>query len=62
VFAGLAGLVGSLVAAALGDWLLPFVYNIGINGFRTSVLGWLFLGGLVALEQIARRTTAPVKP
>jgi O-antigen ligase len=53
----LAGLVGCLVAAALGDWLLPFVYNVGINGFRASVLGWLFLGGLVALEQMARPAT-----
>jgi hypothetical protein len=38
----------------LGDWVLPFVYNIGLAGFRASVLGWLFLGGLVSLEQIAR--------
>jgi hypothetical protein len=30
---------------------LPFVYNIGIAGFRASMLAWLFLGGLVALEQ-----------
>ena len=48
----LAGLAACLVASALGDWLLPFVYNLGINGFRASILGWLFLGGLVALEQI----------
>ncbi len=51
----LAGLVGTLVAGMLGDWFLPFVYNIGIAGFRASVLGWLFLGGLVALEEMARR-------
>jgi O-antigen ligase len=57
----LAGLVGCLVAAALGDWLLPFVYNIDINGFRASVLGWLFMGGLVALEQMAR-AAAPAQP
>jgi|SRR5579859_5137510 len=50
----LAGLAACLVTAALGDWFLPFVYNIGINGFRASVIGWLFLGGLVALEQMAR--------
>ena len=62
LFACLAGLLGSLVAAALGDWLLPFVYNIGINGFRASVLAWLFLGGVVALEQIARQKTAPALP
>lgn len=44
VNACLAGLAGSLAAAMLGDWFLPFVYNIGIAGFRASVLGWLFLG------------------
>ena len=39
---------------ALGDWFLPFVYNIGIAGFRASVLGWLFLGGLLAMEGVGR--------
>lgn len=45
----LAGLAGMLVAGFLGDWLLPFVYNIGLSGFRASVLGWIFLGGMVVL-------------
>ena len=58
VHAAMAGLAGMLLAGFLGDWLLPFVYNIGITGFRASVLGWLFLGGLVALEQIATRRAA----
>jgi hypothetical protein len=35
----------------LGDWVLPFVYNIGLQGFRTGLLAWLFLGGLVVLEK-----------
>jgi hypothetical protein len=34
----------------LGDWVLPFVYNVGLAGFRSSMIGWIFLGGLVALE------------
>jgi O-antigen ligase len=50
----LGGLVGTLVAMLLADWFLPFVYNIGFPGFRTSALAWMFLGGLVALEQVAR--------
>jgi O-antigen ligase len=50
-----AGLVGTLVAGVLGDWILPFVYNIGFVGFRGSVLAWLFLGGLIALEQMRTR-------
>ena len=40
-----------LVAGMLGDWVVPFVYNIGLSGMRASVLGWLFLGGIIALEQ-----------
>ena len=52
VYGALGGLVGTLVAGMLGDWVLPFFYNIGVSGFRASMLGWLFLGGLVALEQI----------
>jgi hypothetical protein len=54
VYGALGGLVGSLVAATLGDWMLPFVYNIGLSGFRTGILCWLFLGGLVALEQMLK--------
>ena len=52
VYGALGGLVGTLVAATLVDWVLPFVYNIGFSGFRASVLAWIFLGGLVSLEQI----------
>jgi hypothetical protein len=54
VNACLAGLVGCLAASWIGDWFLPFVYNIGYAGFRTSLLGWLFLGGLLAIQSIAR--------
>lgn len=56
VFGCLGGLVGTLVAGMLGDWFLPFIYNIGLAGFRASILGWLFLGGLVALEQIVKQS------
>jgi len=55
IYGALGGLAGSLVAAYLADWVLPFVYNIGMNGFRASVLVWLFLGGVVSIEQIVRR-------
>ncbi|MGD2157647.1 MAG: O-antigen ligase family protein [Anaerolineales bacterium] len=54
VYGALGGLIGTLVAGGLGDWVLPFVYNVGLKGFRVSVLGWLFLGGVVVLEQIYR--------
>lgn len=46
----LAAGAASLVIMALADWMLPFVYNIGFHGFQASVLVWLFLGGLVALD------------
>jgi hypothetical protein len=52
VIGALGGLVGMLVAGMLGDWVLPFVYNVGLRGFRTSVLGWIFLGGLVVIEHL----------
>lgn len=48
----IAGLIGTMVAAFLVDWVLPFTYNIGLKGFRASVLPWIFMGGVIALEQI----------
>jgi O-antigen ligase len=53
VYGALGGLAGMVVAGMLGDWVLPFFYNVGLNGFRSSMIGWLFLGGLVSLEQMA---------
>jgi O-antigen ligase len=50
VVGALGGLIATLFSGMLGDWILPFVYNVGFNGFRASLMGWLFLGGLVALE------------
>jgi O-antigen ligase len=58
VYGALGGLAGMLFAGMLGDWLLPFVYNVGIRGFSTSMMGWFFLGGLVALDQIYRQEAA----
>jgi hypothetical protein len=52
VYSAIGGLVGTLLAGFLVDWVLPFVYNIGLTGFRASILGWLFLGGLVSLEHL----------
>jgi hypothetical protein len=52
VVGALGGLVGMLVAGMLGDWVIPFVYNVGLSGFRASVLGWIFLGGLVVIHHI----------
>ncbi len=51
-----AGIVGTLVAAFLVDWVLPFVYNIGLTGFRASILPWIFMGGMIAIEQMQVQT------
>ena len=52
VNAMLAAWIGALILMVFADWILPHVYNIGFPGFQASVLVWLFLGGLVALEQM----------
>jgi hypothetical protein len=49
----LGGLSGSLVAGMLADWIIPFVYNIGTRGFRSSLLFWLFMGGVLALKRMS---------
>ena len=54
VYGALGGLAGTLAAGTLADWILPFTYNIGLTGFRASMLGWMFLGGLVSVEQIMK--------
>jgi O-antigen ligase len=56
------GLAGSLVAGLLADWIVPFVYNIGFTGFRSSLLFWFFLGGLLAVGRIATRDALVAEP
>ncbi|MGB8647037.1 MAG: O-antigen ligase family protein [Anaerolineae bacterium] len=55
VFACLGAMVGMAEGGMQNDWILPFAYNIGLNGFRASVLAWLFLGGLVFIENQAKQ-------
>lgn len=54
----LAGIVATVIAAILGDWVLPFVYNVGLAGFRASILPWIFIGGVISLDQMLRQSTA----
>jgi O-antigen ligase len=58
IYGVLGGLAGTLVAGTLVDWFLPFVYNIGMNGFRASILPWLFLGGLMSLARMSATRAA----
>jgi len=55
----LAGVLGCLMAAFLVDWILPFAYNIGLDGVRASILPWLFFGGLLSIEQIFSQQQKP---
>jgi hypothetical protein len=57
VYGVLGGVAGTIVAGFLVDWILPFIYNIGMNGFRASVLAWILMGGLVCVEQSFRKKT-----
>jgi O-antigen ligase len=50
----LAGLVAMLIAGFMGDWFLPFLYNIGFPGFRSAIIAWIFIGGLIAIEQVVK--------
>lgn len=54
VVGSLGATVGSLGAGMLGDWIIPFYYNAGILGFRSSLLMWVFLGGALALKRMIR--------
>lgn len=42
--AAVGGLVALLLTMGMGDWFIPFVYNQTIEGFRHTVLSWVFLG------------------
>jgi hypothetical protein len=48
VYGGIAAIAGTLVSGLFGDWILPFTYNVGYIGMRSSLLGWVFMGILVA--------------
>ena len=50
---------GIVVAIALGDWLIPFVYNQTIAGYRYTVHSWVFLGMLVGLAGLSTRVDTP---
>jgi hypothetical protein len=60
----LAGLAATLVSGVMADWFLPFLYNIGMQGFRSAAFAWLFLGGLIAMNHIHGNlvTSDKVKP
>ena len=56
----LAGFAAMLASGMMADWFLPYLYNIGMPGFRSSILAWLFLGGLLSLDVIQRNANKPL--
>ena len=56
------GLVGTVVATGLGDWILPFVYTQTIAGFDYALCTWLMLGAAQALGCILRREESAGAP
>lgn len=56
----LGGTVGMIVAMALGDWVIPFVYNQTIVGFEYTIESWICIGMLVALDAMSRTAPAEV--
>jgi O-antigen ligase len=56
------GIVASLLAGVLADWVVPFTYNIGLKGFRSSLLFWFFVGGLLALKRMPHLQGARMQP
>lgn len=54
----IGALVGTVVADMVAATSLPFVYNVGFRGFRASVLGWMLLGGLVALDNLESKSAS----
>ena len=54
VFAGFAGL--AVTSGFAADWLIPFVYNITVSGFRLSVYAWLMIGTVLGLYARLPRT------
>lgn len=60
--AAFGGLCGVVLAMALGDWFIPFVYNQTIAGFRYTVHSWVYLGFLMALAALPADRLAGESP
>lgn len=51
----LCGFLAAIVSSFfIADWLIPYVYNIGFNGFPQAAYSWLLLGTLVPLASWAK--------
>lgn len=50
VCGALGGFVGTIASGLLGDWVLPFVYNLTLSGLRGSLPAWIMIGAMLALS------------
>lgn len=57
----LGGCMAAIVAMALGDWIVPFVYTQTIAGFDYAVYTWIMLGGMMSLLRIVQVREVGVK-
>lgn len=58
----LGGFAGTMLAGGLADWILPFYYNIGLGGMRSSLLFWVFLGAIAVIRRAAHTEALPAAP
>lgn len=57
--AAIGGYVGTILAMALGDWIVPFVYTQTIAGFDYAIYTWILLGAAMALYHIVSNPEEP---
>ncbi len=51
----LAGIVGCMISMVMGDWLVPFPYTQGINGYDYIAYSWIFMGFALVLDRLTRK-------
>ncbi|GIV87123.1 MAG: O-antigen polymerase [Chloroflexus sp.] len=50
-----AGWAAAQFSMMLGDWILPFLYNQGVPGFKYTMYSWVFVGLLISVRQLIER-------
>jgi O-antigen ligase len=52
-----SGWAAAQFSMMLGDWVLPFLYNQGVPGYRYTMYSWIFVGLLISIRQLIKRQT-----
>ncbi|MDN5272714.1 O-antigen ligase family protein [Chloroflexus sp. MS-CIW-1] len=52
-----SGWAAAQFSMMLGDWVLPFLYNQGVPGYRYTMYSWIFVGLLISIRQMIKRQT-----